>query len=190
MLIWTDSCRSDNQPCLFLDRDGVINVDRPDYIKNIHELQFYPDSLEALRLTRKKGIRIILISNQSAVNRGIISLQDLWDLHHHMVSCIEAKGGRLGAAIYCPHRPDENCSCRKPSPGMLVKASKLFRIRLDGTFMVGDRLKDLQAAQRAGCQGVFLERGFLESKELSEISSIPAIKRYPTLLEAVSELFG
>jgi phosphoglycolate phosphatase-like HAD superfamily hydrolase len=73
---------------------------------------------------------------------------------------------------------------------MLVKASKLFRIRLDGTFMVGDRLKDLQAAQRAGCQGVFLERGFLESKELSEISSIPAIKRYPTLLEAVSELFG
>lgn len=189
MLIWTNSCGNNNRTSLFLDRDGVINIDRPDYIKNRHEFGFYPDSLKALRVARERGIKVVLISNQSAINRGLISWQDFWDVHHHMVRRIAEEGGHLDAAVYCPHRPDENCSCRKPSPGMLINASNLFKIQLESAFMIGDRLKDLKAAHRAGCQGILLDRGCLQKKELQEISSLLAIKRYATLLEAVSELF-
>jgi len=188
MLIWTNSCRCNNRKSVFLDRDGVINIDRPDYIKNRHELEFYPDSLKALRLATEKDINVILISNQSAINRGLISWQNFWDVHHQMVRRIAEEGGRLDAAFYCPHRPDENCSCRKPSPGLLVNASRLLKIRLHGTYMIGDRLKDLQAAYRAGCQGILLDRGCLQKEELQEISDLSAVKRYATLLEAVREL--
>lgn len=190
MLIWTNSCGNSKGKSLFLDRDGVVNIDRPDYIKNRHEFEFYPDSLKALRLAAESGIRVILISNQSAINRGLITWRDFWDVHDHMVRRVAEEGGHLDAAFYCPHRPDEKCSCRKPSPDMLMKASKLFKVQLGTTFMIGDRLKDLQAAQRAGCQGVLLDRGCLQEKESQEITSSLPGKRYATLLEAVSDLFG
>ncbi|MGA7875538.1 MAG: HAD-IIIA family hydrolase, partial [Desulfoferrobacter sp.] len=91
MLIWTNSCEIRPRQYLFLDRDGVVNVDRPDYIKHWNEFEFYPDSLAALKQCREKGIGVILISNQSAINRALINLEDFWYLHHRMVQKIEAE---------------------------------------------------------------------------------------------------
>lgn len=190
MLIWTNSCEIRPRQYLFLDRDGVVNVDRPDYIKHWNEFEFYPDSLAALKQCREKGIGVILISNQSAINRALINLEDFWYLHHRMVQKIEAEGGELSAAFYCPHRPDEHCSCRKPAPGMLIEAARLFDIFLPDSCMLGDRSTDLQAAFAAGCRGSLVEREPSLRQTLSaDLTSPATVKRYPDLLSAVGELF-
>ena len=190
MLIWTNSCHSGASKRLFLDRDGVVNMDRPDYIKSWDEFRFYPDSLKALRQCKEKGVGVILISNQSAINRGLISLQDFWDLHHRMIERIEAEGGELSAAFYCPHRPDEGCSCRKPSPGLIVEAARLLDISLQDSFMIGDRLTDLQAAFAAGCGGVLLERQSASRQTPDMFLASPAtVKAFSNLAAAVAELY-
>lgn len=190
MLIWTNSCGNRRRSSLFLDRDGVINRDRTDYIKHWREFDFYPDSLQALREMKEKGVDVILISNQSAINRGLIGWDDFWDLHDRMVHRIVEEGGDLFAAFYCPHRPEENCSCRKPSPGMLLTAAGLFRIPLTSTYMIGDRPTDLLAARQAGCTGVLLERDSPQDLDLRQIPDAAAIGRHATLLQAVRNLFG
>jgi D-glycero-D-manno-heptose 1,7-bisphosphate phosphatase len=141
-----------------LDRDGVLNEDRPDYIKHPREFRFYPDALQALRWLRENRILVVLISNQSGLNRGLIPWDDFWDIHEAMVQGIQEAGGNLLATLYCPHRPEEACSCRKPLPGMIHAASELFPISLSETYLIGDRSSDLSAASQAGCRGVLLDR--------------------------------
>ncbi len=158
MLIWVNTPKHPSRPFLFLDRDGIINKDRPDYIKHRREFEFYPDALKALRWLREHRIFVVLISNQSAINRGIITWEDFWDIHHWMLRGIRESGGDILGACYCPHRPDEGCSCRKPSPGLIETAAALFRIPLRETCFIGDRSSDLLAAGRAGCRGVLLNR--------------------------------
>ena len=190
MLIWTNSCEYRHADYLFLDRDGVLNIDSPDYIKHWNEFAFYPDSLEALRQCKDKGIGAILISNQSAINRGLISLEDFWSLHHHMVQRIEAEGGSLSAAFYCPHRPDELCSCRKPATGMLIEAAKLFDISLPDAYMLGDRATDLQAAFSAGCQPVLVARESSISRTFdTDLGGSAPVRSYPDLVSAVAALY-
>ena len=158
MLIWINTPNYDSRPFLLLDRDGVINVDRPDYIKHRREFRFYSDALQALRWLRENRIFVALISNQSGLNRGIIPWDDFWDIHEWMVKGIQEAGGDIQGALYCPHRPEEGCSCRKPSPGMIKAASELFHLSLPETYFIGDRSSDLTAANRAGCRGVLLDR--------------------------------
>jgi D-glycero-D-manno-heptose 1,7-bisphosphate phosphatase len=158
MLMWIKSPVYDALPFLLLDRDGIINEDRPDYIKHSREFRFYPDALQALRWLRENHVLVVLISNQSGLNRDIISWDDFWDLHKGMVEGVREAGGDLLGAFYCPHRPEEACSCRKPSPGMIKAASEIFHIPLPQTYLIGDRSSDMIAAARAGCQGVLLDR--------------------------------
>jgi D-glycero-D-manno-heptose 1,7-bisphosphate phosphatase len=158
MLIWINTPQRHLRPFLLLDRDGVINEDRPDYIKHRREFQFYPDALQALRWLREHHILVVLISNQSGLNRGIITWEDFWDIHAWMLRGIQNSGGDILGACYCPHRPEEGCSCRKPSPGMIKAASEIFRFPLPETYFIGDRDSDLLAANRAGCRGVNLDR--------------------------------
>jgi D-glycero-D-manno-heptose 1,7-bisphosphate phosphatase len=188
MLIWTNTCHSWKEKTFFLDRDGVLNLDRPDYIKHWHEFKFYSDSLKALREIRQKGINAVLISNQSALNRGLISWQDFWDIHNRMIAAIEAEGGSLQAAFYCPHRPDENCPCRKPAPGMLISAAALFGISLKNSIFIGDRNTDLLAAKSAGCQAVLLEREAQHDSQSGEPFAPLYVRRFSSLWEAVCEL--
>jgi D-glycero-D-manno-heptose 1,7-bisphosphate phosphatase len=158
MLVWINAPQLPSRPFLYLDRDGVINKDRRDYIKHRREFEFYPDALKALRWLREHRIFVVLISNQSAINRGIITWEDFWDIHHWMLRGVRESGGDILGACYCPHRPDEGCSCRKPSPGMIETAAAVFQIPLTETFFIGDRSSDLLAARRAGCRGVLLDR--------------------------------
>jgi histidinol-phosphate phosphatase family protein len=132
---------------VFLDRDGVINVDRRDYVKSWAEFKFLPHVFEALRLLRKNNLHVVVVTNQSAVGRGLMSISTLREIHEKMLRAIEKRGGHIEAIYYCPHRPDEKCECRKPKPGMVLKAKKDLKIDLTQSYLVGDSKKDVELAR-------------------------------------------
>jgi histidinol-phosphate phosphatase family protein len=144
----------ERHPVVFLDRDGVINVDRRDYVKSWAEFKFFPQVFEALRLLKKNNLRVVVVTNQSAVGRGLMSISSLREIHEKMLRAIEARGGRIEAIYYCPHRPDEKCECRKPKPGMVLNAKKDLKIDLSRSYLVGDSRKDMELAQFVGVKGI------------------------------------
>lgn len=158
MLVWCHAPAPRPGPFLLLDRDGVINRDRQDYVKDCSEYRFYPDALEALAWLRRKDVNVILISNQSGLDRGIIRWQDFAELRAHMLRQIRRHGGDILAEFYCPHRPEVGCACRKPRPGMLRAAAQMFAIPLSRSCFIGDRETDMEAARNAGCSGFQLQR--------------------------------
>lgn len=141
---------------IFLDRDGVINHDSPDYIKNWAEFQFLPGSLEALNLLTREGYRLIVITNQSVINRGMVPMSVLADTHRRMLAAVERTGGRIEDIFFCPHRPDENCDCRKPKPGLIFQARDRYGITLAHSIMIGDSAKDIECGINAGCGATLL----------------------------------
>jgi len=141
---------------VFLDRDGVINADSPDYIKSWVEFRFLPGSLDAIRQLTQNGFAVVVITNQSAVGRGMISLETLYDIHRRMCREIATAGGKITDIFYCPHRPDEGCDCRKPMPGMILKAAQAYDIDLSTAWMIGDSAGDIECAVNAGCGGTIL----------------------------------
>jgi len=143
---------------VFLDRDGVINRDSPDYIRSWSEFEFLPGSLRALKRLTQKGFSIIVITNQSAVNRGMMSLKDLDFIHTQMQSIVAANGGKISDIFFCPHTPDDHCGCRKPKPGLIHQAQRRYTFDLKSAYMVGDSAKDIECAQNAGCGCAILVR--------------------------------
>lgn len=136
---------------VFLDRDGVINRNRDnDYVKSWGELEFLPNSLEAIRLLSHAGYQLIVVTNQACINKGILSPKALNEIHRKMLAEIVGAGGRIRAVYYCPHRDDENCTCRKPKQGMLVQAASEHKIDIDNSFLVGDSNRDIQAGNEFG----------------------------------------
>ena len=141
---------------VFLDRDGVINRDSTDYIKRWEDFSFLPRSIDAIALLAGHGLGIMIITNQSIIGRGWVPPSGLEDIHRRMVSAIEAKGGRIDAIYFCPHHPDDGCDCRKPEPGLILKAGTEHGLDLARSVMVGDSAKDIECARRAGCGAAVL----------------------------------
>ena len=137
-------------PVVFLDRDGVINHDSPAYIKSLAEFEFLPRSLPAIQKLTQNNIKTIVITNQSALHRGLLSQETLDAIHTAMTAEVRNRGGRIHDIFYCPHSPQEKCICRKPAPGMIESAQKKHRIDLSLAGMVGDSAKDIACARRAG----------------------------------------
>jgi D-glycero-D-manno-heptose 1,7-bisphosphate phosphatase len=146
------------QTVVFLDRDGVINRDSAHYIKSWDEFFFLPRSLKAIEVLTQNGFSIIIISNQSAVGRKMITPTELEVIHEQMLKTIHSKGGIITDIFFCPHLPEEDCNCRKPKPGMIHRAQKAHRIHLASACMVGDSEKDIECAKMAGCGTVVLVR--------------------------------
>jgi D-glycero-D-manno-heptose 1,7-bisphosphate phosphatase len=144
---------------VFLDRDGVVNQNRADYVKDWSEVEFLPGAFDALRRLARTDFAIVLITNQSAVGRGIISQEEAWDINRRVVETIRAQGGRIDGAYLCPHRPDENCECRKPRPGMLLQAADELGLDLGRSYFIGDAVTDMQAAEAAGVEGILVLTG-------------------------------
>lgn len=144
---------------MFLDRDGVVNRDRDDYVKCWQEFEFLPGSLEALRLLAERDVRVVIVTNQSPVGRGIISKETLEAIHQRMTTEVEAHGGRIDAVLCCPHAPQAGCGCRKPRPGLIVEAMRRFGVDKESACFVGDSLSDLKAAQAAGIPFVMVLTG-------------------------------
>jgi len=135
---------------VFLDRDGVICKNRTDHVKSWDEFQFLPGAIPALAELSQLDLPIIVVTNQAAINRGLVSARTVEDIHHRMTAAITAAGGRIDGVFYCPHRPDEDCLCRKPRPGLLLQAAKKMGVQLTGSYMVGDAATDLLAGSRTG----------------------------------------
>jgi D-glycero-D-manno-heptose 1,7-bisphosphate phosphatase len=136
---------------VFLDRDGVICRNRPDHVKRWGEFAFLPQALEALARLAALDMPIVVITNQAAINRGMVSVETVEDIHRRMVTAIEATGGRIDGVYHCPHRPDEGCGCRKPQPGLLQQAAAELGVELRGSYLVGDAWTDIQAGLAVGC---------------------------------------
>jgi D-glycero-D-manno-heptose 1,7-bisphosphate phosphatase len=136
---------------VFLDRDGVINRDSPAYIKSWDEFEFLPGSLEAMALLTRSGFTIIVITNQSAIGRGMVAPETLSHTHRKMSETVSAHGGHIRDIFFCPHHPENGCGCRKPAPGLILKARDTYDIDLSDAVMVGDSAKDIECARNAGC---------------------------------------
>lgn len=152
---------------VFLDRDGVINRDSPDYIKSWSEFEFLPGSLNAIRQLTSNGFATIVITNQSAVNRHLITKEGLEDMHRMMEKHIQRRGGRINDIFYCPHTPEDACGCRKPKPGLIYKARDIYQINLAGSTLIGDSARDIECARNAGCgHAVLVRTGYGKEAEM------------------------
>ncbi len=144
---------------VFLDRDGVINRNRPDYVKAWEEFEFLPGALKALERLAGSPFYIVVVTNQSAVGRGLVSRGDIDGIHTRMERAIRGARGRVDAIYYCPHTPADGCDCRKPRPGLLFQAAEKLQLDLAASYLVGDDLSDAEAALAAGVRPVLLRPG-------------------------------
>ncbi|MEA1947962.1 MAG: D-glycero-beta-D-manno-heptose 1,7-bisphosphate 7-phosphatase [Thermodesulfobacteriota bacterium] len=172
---------------VFLDRDGVINLDSPDYIKSWSEFEFLPGSLEAIKLLTLNGFATIVITNQSVINRKMVTGKMLDYMHTMMKETVTSKGGQIKDIFFCPHVPEDRCNCRKPSPGLIFKAKQKYRIDIATSVMIGDSAKDIECARNAGCGHAVLVKtgnGSKAEKILKEKAIYPDLIARD-LLEAV-----
>ncbi|MDH3234155.1 MAG: HAD-IIIA family hydrolase [Alphaproteobacteria bacterium] len=141
------------QPAIFLDRDGVLNERAPkaEYIRRPAEFRFLPGVLQAMRRLTEAGYRIIVVSNQAGIGRGVMTEEDLAGIHEKMTGEAREAGARIDAIYYCPHDWDAGCDCRKPKPGMLHQAQREWHLDLTRTLFIGDDERDGQTAEAAGC---------------------------------------
>lgn len=135
---------------VFLDRDGVINVERKDYVKCWEEFVWLEGAKEALAELARTDFKIIIITNQAGIGKGLIPLCVLDDIHARMKREIESGGGRIDAIYVCPHRSDEGCLCRKPRPGLVIKARDEMGINLKDSFFIGDTPTEVEMARGLG----------------------------------------
>jgi len=146
---------------VILDRDGVLNHEAPDgsYVREPAEFRWLPGALEGLALLRGTGVRLSVTTNQAGVGRGLMSLQQLAAVHERMQTEAAAHGGAFDAVLYCPHAPEEQCSCRKPAPGLIQAAVARSGIAASDSIVVGDARRDLEAAERAGVAAALVRTG-------------------------------
>ena len=153
---------------VFIDRDGTINVN-VEYLDNPDRLKLYPGVAEGIKLLRDNGFRIIVITNQSGVARGFFTIDTLEKIHEKMKKELSKKGALLDAIYYCPHHPDEKCNCRKPNTELFEKAIKDFDIDLKNSFIIGDRMLDVEAGNKLGLKTILVpEKKEIVDKELRE----------------------
>ncbi len=165
---------------IILDRDGVINFDSEEYIKSPDEWNPIPGSLEAIADLKRAGFTIAVATNQSGIARGLYDLKTLDAIHAKMQDTLSTLGGSIDAIFFCPHHPDEGCDCRKPNPGLLHQIAQHFSVNLNKIPFIGDSLRDLQAAQQAGCQPILVRtgplRGVLNDDEFENLNIFEDLK--------------
>jgi D-glycero-D-manno-heptose 1,7-bisphosphate phosphatase len=157
---------------VILDRDGTINHDSDEYIKSPAEWKPIKGSLEAIARLSQDGWHVVVATNQSGIGRGLFDMAALNAIHETMHRAVHQAGGRIDAIFFCPHAGESNCECRKPKPGMLLEIAKRMNVELDGVPVVGDSLRDLQAAAAAGAQPVLVLTG--KGKATRAAGGLPA----------------
>ena len=144
---------------VILDRDGVINQDSANFIKNPNEWIALPGSLEAIALLNQSGFRVTIATNQSGIARGLFDMATLNAINDKMYRALAQMGGRIDALFYCPHSAEDNCTCRKPKTGMILDIGRRFSVDLNEVYGIGDSLRDLQAFSDAGCKPILVRSG-------------------------------
>lgn len=145
---------------ILLDRDGVINLESEHFIKNSDEFILIPHSIEAIANLCQAGYKVVVCTNQSGLGRGLFTMEDLNDMHSKLHHLVEEAGGSIAAITYCPHIPDDNCSCRKPKFGMIEDICERFSYDdIENLVMIGDSLRDLQAIASFGGIPILVKTG-------------------------------
>lgn len=160
-------------PFIILDRDGVINYDSDEYIKSPEEWEPIPGSLDAIAQLNRAGFHVLVATNQSGVARGLYDLEMLDQIHEKFIHELASVGGYVEEIFFCPHHPDENCHCRKPKPGLLLRIQEKYPVKMHNTFFIGDSFVDVQAARSAGCMPLLVMTG----------KGQQALEKYPELLQ-------
>jgi D-glycero-D-manno-heptose 1,7-bisphosphate phosphatase len=147
------------RPAVFLDRDGVLIENRDDYVRAWEDVAFLPGARRALSRLARSDYAVVLISNQSAIGRGLVRAREVDHIHARLFEAIEELGGRVDGCYICPHSPDDRCNCRKPAPGLIQRAASDLHLDLGSSFFVGDAVTDMEAAHSAGVHGILVLTG-------------------------------
>ena len=179
---------------VILDRDGVINKDSVNFIKNTNEWIALPCSLEAIALLNQSGFRVAIATNQSGIARGLFDMATLNAINDKMHRALLLVGGRIDALFYCPHSAEDNCTCRKPKTGMIEDIGRRFSVDLTEVYGVGDSLRDLQALADAGCKPILVRSGkgeeTLANAKLPNLSLPPNTLIFADLNEAAQHIIA
>lgn len=185
--------RSDKPPskaCIFLDRDGVIIENVAHYVRALEDIRFIPGALEALAQIRQTNYRIVIVSNQSVVGRGIIGKDRANSIQQAIVKRIEVAGGRIDGSFLCFHQPSDRCDCRKPRPGLVLQAADQMDLDLGRSILIGDAVSDVQAGLSAGVGRVALVKTGRGAEQLKLLSDQErnVVSVYPNLALAINGL--
>jgi D-glycero-D-manno-heptose 1,7-bisphosphate phosphatase len=178
-------------PAAFLDRDGTL-IEDVGYVDRLERLQLYPWSIEAVRLLRRAGYAVVVVTNQAGIARGMITEQIVHDALAAIQGQLAQVGEQIDGHYYCPHLPDapvstyrRSCSCHKPKPGMVHQAADDLDLALDRSIVVGDRWTDVQLARAVGARGILVETGYGASQMRTRPDDVTADACVANLLEAV-----
>jgi D-glycero-D-manno-heptose 1,7-bisphosphate phosphatase len=162
---------------VILGRDGILNRFREDHVKDPKEWEPIAGALDAVARLTHAGWHAVVATNQAGIGRGMIDMASVNTVHQHMNKLLMAKGGRFDAVFFCPHAPEDQCDCRKPLPGMMIEVGQRYGVDLKAVPMVADTLRDLQAAQSAGCQPHLVlsgrAEGLSETDQAAWVAAVP-----------------
>jgi D-glycero-D-manno-heptose 1,7-bisphosphate phosphatase len=170
-------------PTVFLDRDGTINRD-VHHLSDPAQLELLPGAAEGMRKLQEAGCPLVVVSNQSPIGRGWFTEDRLLEINARLAEMLAAEGVTITGWFWCPHTPDAGCACRKPAPGMFFRAREELGVILDGSWIVGDRLSDMQAGRQAGARAILVATGYGQAE--SELHGrLECVDHFvPTLREA------
>ncbi|MEE2704899.1 MAG: HAD family hydrolase [Pseudomonadota bacterium] len=174
-------------PSVFLDRDGVIvkthiRNNKPFAVNKVDDLVILPGVKEAIERLKKLNFLVIVVTNQPDISKGLININTLDQMHEILMSELA-----IDDIKFCPHLPENNCSCRKPKPGMLLKASSEHLIDLKNSYMIGDRISDIEAGNNAGCKTIFIDYKYAETKG-EKIGTDMIVKSLPHAADLINKL--
>ena len=179
-------------PAVFLDRDGTMIHD-VGYLKRVEELRWFPSTIDAVRLLNRAGFLVCVTTNQGGIGLGYYGDDVVHIVHAHMAARIERAGGRIDAWFHCPHHPRAvveglgvACECRKPAPGMVRQACARFDIDLPRSFVIGDKLLDVEVAARTGARGILVRTGYGEETVRAHNGAVPGAAFVSTDLMAAT----
>jgi D-glycero-D-manno-heptose 1,7-bisphosphate phosphatase len=177
-------------PAIFLDRDGVIIENRADYVRSWVDVEFLPGAVDALARIKNQGYKLIIVTNQSAVSRGLLAFETANAINQQLLETIRTGGGQVDGVYMCPHAPEDHCSCRKPKPGMLLQAAAEHALDLSKSWMLGDAWSDLQAGVHAGARKVGFVKTGRGTRQLSlpRPHDVPEYFVFNDLAEALSAI--
>jgi D-glycero-D-manno-heptose 1,7-bisphosphate phosphatase len=157
----------------FLDRDGVINRKPPEgqYVTRWEEMHFLPGVAEAIAMLGEAGFRVIVVTNQRCVAKGLLTGPELELIHQRMCGELTASGAVIDEVYYCPHEEEPRCSCRKPATGMLLTAARAHQIDLTASWMIGDSDRDIEAGRKAGCRTARILKGDQVASGVADVSA-------------------
>jgi len=175
---------------VFIDRDGVIIKNRPNYVRSWQQVAVYPQAVKALARLSSSPYKVIIVTNQAGVGRGFFPLSLVEEINARLVQIIETAGGRVDGVFVCPHSPQEGCECRKPKPGLLLQAASCLHLALHRSFMIGDALSDILAGRLAGVRDALMVRTGRGRQQLKEwaparLAPFPVYRNLSEAVQAV-----